>query len=89
MIKTLLADDDKNLRKVLMSELSLDGCDMTEADNGARAIEVLDHEEYDVLLLDLNMPGHGRYGGAEEDSIDAGARRGHYPYRACNRYDRG
>jgi DNA-binding NtrC family response regulator len=59
MMKILLADDDKNLRKVLMNELSLEGYDMTEADTGTKAIEVIRQEEYDVILLDLNMPGMG------------------------------
>ena len=59
MIKTLLADDDKNLRKVLTTELLNEGYDVTEAENGTRAIELLDQEEFDVFLLDLNMPGLG------------------------------
>ena len=59
MIKTLLADDDRNLRTVLMNELSLEGYEMTEAETGTRALEVIAQEEYDLLLLDLNMPGMG------------------------------
>ncbi len=57
MIKILLADDDKNLRKVLLSELSSEGYEVTDRENGIAAIELLEKEEYDVFLLDLNMPG--------------------------------
>lgn len=57
MIKILVADDDKNLRKVLVSELSSEGCDVTDTENGAKALELFEKDEYDVLLLDLNMPG--------------------------------
>lgn len=59
MIKILIADDDKNLRKVLMEELSDAGFDTSMTDSGIKAIELLEKDEYDVLLLDLNMPGLG------------------------------
>lgn len=58
-MKILIADDDKNLRKVLMNELSYEGFDVNEADNGRKAMDLLEKTEYDVLLLDLNMPGMG------------------------------
>ncbi len=57
MIKLLIADDDKNLRKVLQNELSDEGFAVHEAENGGKTIALLEKEEYDVLLLDLNMPG--------------------------------
>jgi DNA-binding NtrC family response regulator len=59
MTKVLLADDDKNIRRVLVNELSEEGYDVREAENGLRAAELLEQDEYDVFLLDLNMPGIG------------------------------
>lgn len=59
MTKVLIADDDKNVRKVLVSELSAEGYDVSDRDSGSRAIELLEKEEFDVFLLDLNMPGIG------------------------------
>jgi len=56
-MKILIADDDKNLRKVLMNELSEEGFNVNETDNGIKAVDMLEKDEYDVLLLDLNMPG--------------------------------
>lgn len=56
-MKILIADDEKNLRKVLMNELSSAGFDTVEAENGITAMDLLKTEEFDVLLLDLNMPG--------------------------------
>jgi DNA-binding NtrC family response regulator len=56
-MKVLIADDDKNLRKVLFHELSDEGFDVADTDSGIKAIHILEKEEYDVLLLDLNMPG--------------------------------
>jgi DNA-binding NtrC family response regulator len=57
LVKVLVADDDKNLRKVLINELSDEGFYADEADNGMKTIDLLEKNEYDVLLLDLNMPG--------------------------------
>ena len=56
-MKILVADDDKNLRRVLANELSDKGFEVGEADSGLKAVDLLEKYEYDVLLLDLNMPG--------------------------------
>ncbi|MFZ5906055.1 MAG: sigma-54-dependent transcriptional regulator [Nitrospirota bacterium] len=56
-MKILIADDDKNLRKVLVNELSDAGYEVSQAESGTKAIQVLEKEEQDVILLDLNMPG--------------------------------
>ncbi len=56
-MKLLVADDEKNIRQVLRTELSNDHTHVDEVENGRRALELLDQDEYDVLLLDLNMPG--------------------------------
>jgi len=56
VIRVLIVDDDKNLRKVLTIELSGEGFKVDGADSGAEAMDLLERDEYDVLLLDLNMP---------------------------------
>jgi len=56
-IRILIADDEKNLRMVLAKELSDEGYEVRETDNGSDAAGLLEKDEYDVLLLDLNMPG--------------------------------
>ncbi len=56
-IRVLIADDEKNLRTVLAKELSAEGYDVRETENGAEAAAILEKDEYDVLLLDMNMPG--------------------------------
>ena len=58
-MRILIADDDKNLRMVLANELSEEGFGADIAENGAKAMGLLENQEYDVLLLDLNMPGLG------------------------------
>ena len=56
-VKIVIADDEKTLREILFDELSEEGYDVSETGSGIKAIELLEKSEYDVLLLDLNMPG--------------------------------
>ena len=58
-IKKLIAEDEKNLRKVLVNELSDEGYNIAEADDGRKALEILQKDDYDVVLLDMNMPVMG------------------------------
>ncbi|MEW5747021.1 MAG: sigma-54 dependent transcriptional regulator [Nitrospirota bacterium] len=58
-MKILVADDDKNMRSLLASELSYEGFDVVPAESGTHALELLKSEEVDVALLDLNMPDLG------------------------------
>ncbi len=54
--KIVVAEDDKNFRRLLVNALSEAGCRVAEADTGTRALEMLENEDHDVLLLDLNLP---------------------------------
>jgi DNA-binding NtrC family response regulator len=56
-MKLLVVDDEKNLRKVLVTELSAEGFEVNQADTGLKAIELLEKDDYDVMVLDLNLPG--------------------------------
>ncbi len=55
--KILIADDDKNLRTMLVNELSTEELDVAGTESGKKALELLEKEEFDILLLDLDMPG--------------------------------
>ncbi len=56
-IKVLIVDDEKNIRDVLKNELLTFGHRTAAADSGTSALALLDQEEFDVVLLDLNIPG--------------------------------
>ncbi len=56
-IKILVADDEKNIRLLLKNELSGNDTEVHEAATGQSALDMLKGDEYDILLLDLNMPG--------------------------------
>jgi len=52
--KILVADDEQNLRRVLVTLLRREGHDVLQATNGQEAIERL--AEVDVVITDLRMP---------------------------------
>jgi two-component system, NtrC family, response regulator AtoC len=53
--RILVADDEPNLRRVLVTLLRRDGYEVVQASNGAEAIEML-NQEIDVVITDLRMP---------------------------------
>jgi two-component system response regulator PilR (NtrC family) len=52
----LLVDDEAPLRTVLAERLAEEGFDVTQADSGARALELLNAFAYDIVVSDLRMP---------------------------------
>jgi len=54
--RILVVDDNASNRDLLFRRLSHDGHQVTRADSGCRALEVLEVEEFDLILLDLLMP---------------------------------
>ena len=55
--RILLVDDDKRLLDSLNALLTAYGYQIDTADTGAAALDRLQRERYDVMLLDLHMPG--------------------------------
>ena len=56
-MKLLLADDERNIRLVLTEELQLLGHSVAACADGNEALQALKNEAFDVLILDLDMPG--------------------------------
>lgn len=57
MPRVLIADDEAGIRLVLATQLRRRGWDVDEAVDGSSALEMLEHEEYDAVVLDHRMPG--------------------------------
>jgi two-component system, NtrC family, response regulator AtoC len=55
-IKILLADDDPVLRRLLPFQLSSDEFETSTVENGKEALTILREQEFDVVLLDVNLP---------------------------------
>ena len=56
LIKILIAEDDKFLRNVLRAKLVGEGFDVIAAADGEEALETLEKEHPDIVLLDIIMP---------------------------------
>ena len=55
--KLLLVDDDVDLTKNMAWLLSRRGYEVSAANDGERALQILAEREFDVVILDLKMPG--------------------------------
>src|SRR5689334_9595381 len=53
----LVVDDDSRLARALGRALTHLGLDVTVADDGHSALSRLEERKFDVLVLDLRMPG--------------------------------
>jgi len=56
-IRILLADDEQAFRETLTSFLREEGMDVQEAADGTAAIRAIDTTQYDIIILDIQMPG--------------------------------
>src|SRR3984957_6426763 len=56
MANILIADDEKSIRKTLREILEYEGYKVEEAEDGAKAFEMLKDGGYDCALLDIKMP---------------------------------
>jgi two-component system, OmpR family, KDP operon response regulator KdpE len=55
--RVLVVDDDSQIRRVMRTTLDAQGYEVTEAGSGERALVFLQTEKYDLVLLDINLPG--------------------------------
>jgi DNA-binding NtrC family response regulator len=55
-IRILLAEDERNLSRILETQLRKKGFDVTVAYDGRAAVDALKAQEFDVALVDLVMP---------------------------------
>jgi response regulator RpfG family c-di-GMP phosphodiesterase len=55
--RVLVVDDEPSIREVLTDFLTLDGYDVVSVPDGEHAVQRLDAQTFDAVLLDLKMPG--------------------------------
>lgn len=58
-VSVLVVDDESSLRKALRGSLSASGFAVEEARSGEEAVNTVQQASFDVVLLDMNMPGMG------------------------------
>ncbi len=55
-MKVLTVDDSATMRDMVCHTLRDAGYDTVEASDGAKALEVMQHQRVDLIITDLNMP---------------------------------
>ena len=55
-VKILIVDDEKNIREVIKEYSTLEGYEVMEADSGSKALELLNTNKFDLMILDIMMP---------------------------------
>lgn len=55
-VKILIVDDEENIREVIKEYSTLEGYEVKEADCGVKALELLNSEKFDLMILDIMMP---------------------------------
>ena len=61
MINILVADDDKNTRLLMKAILEAEHYHVFTAEDGRQALEMLDREHIDLVVLDIMMPNMDGY----------------------------
>jgi len=57
--RILVVDDDPQIRRVMRTTLTASGYEVSDARRGEEALEKIRAGRYDLVLLDMNMPGLG------------------------------
>lgn len=55
--RVLLVDDEQDFLAMLSQRLEMRNLTVSKAASGEEAIEIVDKQDFDVILLDLSMPG--------------------------------
>ena len=61
MAKILIAEDDRKIAELERDYLESNGYETVLVEDGTRVIPELEAEEYDLLLLDIMLPGCSGY----------------------------
>lgn len=56
MPNILVVDDEQKIRELIRIYLEPEGFQVTEAENGRMALDILSRENFDLMILDLMMP---------------------------------
>lgn len=56
MTRILFLEDEDTIREVLTEYMKIAGYEVTEADTGAKAKELLDERRFDIAILDIMVP---------------------------------
>ena len=56
MYNILVVDDEENIRKIICKYAAFEGFEVTESNGGLDAISKINHQDFDLVVLDIMMP---------------------------------
>lgn len=56
MTKILIAEDETDIRELIKMTLMFGGYDVTAAVDGREAVELAEHHQFDLIMMDVRMP---------------------------------
>lgn len=56
-LKILVVDDEESIREAIGEFLEDEGYEASLAENGSRALDMFEKNEYDIVFMDIRMPG--------------------------------
>jgi len=74
-VRALVVDDEASIRNLLSRFLARRGFDVQTAENGAEALEIINNDPPDILVMDLYMPkvnGHEVLKRIKDDDLGVG-----------------
>lgn len=66
MFKILVVEDNKNMRKLMTTYLKRNKYETLEAEDGEKALEIMDNNHIDLIISDIMMPNMDGYELAKE-----------------------
>lgn len=61
MFHILVVDDNDSIRKLMATYLERDGYRVSSADDGIKALSIIEHESVDLMIADIMMPNMDGY----------------------------
>lgn len=61
MFKILVVEDNKNLRKLMITYLKRNNYEVLEAEDGEKALDIIDKNHIDLIISDIMMPNMDGY----------------------------
>ncbi len=66
MYRLLIVDDEENIRKLIHKYAEYDGHEVSEAENGMQAVEMVKKNDFDLIVMDVMMPELDGFSAAAE-----------------------
>ena len=61
MAKILIAEDERDIRELIIFTLQFGGFEVAAAADGVEAVKLAQEEEFDLILMDVRMPRMSGY----------------------------